>query len=501
VSNKSTAETGQSNHDTPLIEKLNSLSRAHPHADWVQMERLVKNRLMEPRDVPYMSVEDYLTRSRNHPERIVAIVKDQLESKPLSDACRAVIVVPVHNEEIEIQKTIAAIKAQRFNGIASKADDFCVVFVENNSIDSSREIIHEAITNNQTGMDMRLISYNFTNDEKGVGSARKLGYDIALALGEGRKRGIDDLVLLGIDGDNAGIPPDHFEVAVSRFAQTKADVLIGRISTDFEELFTPDVLPDMRLLHFGTAMKEFANRVGILTKKSIGQAPQETPVFTGQNHAMTAAWYLHFGGLEPLKSHEDTFIERITKALKGEIAILESSIIVNTRRAKANLEEYFDGKAWGEENFADEKVMASVRKAEVVHKISLTKFPVLFARALDLNALKLVSRDRTWAEASKLIRKEYRLAVEAQGIPLELCLSETTHALGHRQWEKLCDDNKMKEYGSRANIEVGWKIFVGTIDDGVLMITEENPMDTETLTDGSSMYLLIKVDEEGYPEI
>lgn len=263
----------------------------------------------------------------------------------MSRNCIASVVIPAHNECENICALIDAINSQKFSGQNDITNEsFEIIIVDNNSNDNTREKALEYISTTNGNMRIIVISIDFPKHERGVGSARKFGADLALYRAfEEDGCNLKEFYLIGLDADEQ-IQQGHLETIVKTFRETQADVLLGNCRYNYEA-FPKDC--ELRNIFEGVEKYRQKNAYKELY---------------GGNHALTAYIYSVIQGYPRKSVGEDSYIKDAAEKLNAKISPFHSDILDNPRRMLVNPIEYLTHEAW------DEKVFNS-RNEDIRNKI------------------------------------------------------------------------------------------------------------------------------------
>jgi glucosyl-3-phosphoglycerate synthase len=209
--------------------------------------------------------------------------------RPPTPDLRACVVVPARDEAELIGTCLRALAGQ--TGLAPSAYE--VILVLDGCSDATPEVARGAAAE-LPGLCLHLCD----GPGRGVGSARKLGMDLACArlLGLGRTDG----VIASTDADST-VAPDWLRIQVDAVAGG-ARAIGGRI-----EIFPTDAAA----LDPGTLDRRRARTAGRAARVQAGARPGvEHGQFSGASMSLAAGTYAEIGGLDPIAALEDEALER-----------------------------------------------------------------------------------------------------------------------------------------------------------------------------------------------
>lgn len=459
-------------------------------------------------DLTPISSKEYLSFESTNITRLENINREQLGNMEMSDKCLCSIVVPAHNENTNpenrtledkrtnIIKFLEAINNQSFSENSGLSpQNFEVFIVDNNSTDGTAEAARSWIEKNKPAIPIKVVSIDFSDEEKGVGSARKLGADLEILRATRRKGGLGEHYLGGLDSDNSRIPKDHFEKIVQTFRNSDALVLKGEVSNDrttYEQLVGSEA--DEKYLI--DALLDFNDfKINFLTEQS--KIHNEFPSLdtSGANHAIKTQWYMRIRGYPPGRTTgEDTYLGRATKALGHGVGFLPSEIVINPRRMLLDPVSYIEGKSWEPQKFLDDN--DRVRSGEQSQELQLTSDHIIKAmvKNTDQFALTYLKREGkvSWHDAVVETRKVFNEFCDKRAVPENKRLNNQMFFTGRRVLEDAMKngDLTIKSEGSTPDLKV-YKPF---------MVTEDFLIEkTEDVNQENPRLVFIKVDSEGVP--
>lgn len=472
-------------NDTPPIDLWEHVDPADP---FDKLEKQIKE-VCTP-----ISPTEYLGLTSTNRERLEDLIKQQLAETPMSKECICSIIIPAHNEESSIAATLDALANQTFSSESTLApNQFEVIIVDNNSIDKTSEIIEQWVLAHPNSIPIRHVTITFDSDEANVGSARKLGTDLAILRATQSKHSFSELYFVGLDGDNAGIPPDHLEKAVTTFRESGAKVLAG--SVEFDEEIYRSIFEGKPLEPLITSFLEYKQIIKDLMKSK--QAKNSVTSTSGANHAMEANWYMQIRGYPPKrKTGEDTYIGRATKILGEEITFLDSTVEINPRRMLLNPKAYNSGDAWNPEEF--EKNNERVRRGEINLEMSDAEVVEAITRTLDDFASNVLETDGvSWHDAVKEVRGIFNEICARNNVPLELMPSSDLFFVPAKKLFKMVKrgDSIVHQKGNKPP-HGDYKGFIFDKTEGLVTLRE-----IEKFSDDLENLVFVKTDKEGIPEI
>lgn len=397
--------------DIPASEHHSGFNRLEYKPSEAIKDRLTRLKWADdPNRTSSTSLAEYLTRPDTRPALLERIDRTQI-GEAMSSRCVASVIIPAHNEAthpegreeqpVNIERLLDGLDNQQFTPNSNLSPDcFEVTVVDNNSSDSTAGIAIKWVENHpESKLKVRVISVNFSDNDRGVGSARKLGGDLAIYRSSQRQVP-GEFYILGIDADNFGIDPHYFEETITTFRKSDADVLAGKTHYNPSEVLTK--YPHIHGL--AEAMGEFADA----ERKLSSQIPEdENKIYTsGANHAITGNWYVRMGGYAPLVIGEDTFVGEITKILHGKLIRSPTDIELNSRRYLLNIAAP-KGDMWEAAEF--EKSNDKIRQGEAPKNLDSDMIRDEIARHLDLYAQSaFVDRGQKWTDAVEKTRLVFK---------------------------------------------------------------------------------------------
>lgn len=437
---------------------------------------------------------DYLDLNSTNKERLDTLINQRFAEVPLSNECICCVIIPAHNEESNITATLDALADQTFStesGLLSS--QFEILIIDNNSIDKTGEKIEEWVATHPNSIQVRHVALTFPQDESSAGSARKLGTDLEILRAMQSNHDFKELYFVGLDGDNAGIPPDHLEKVVTTFRSTGAKVLGG--SVEFDEEIYRTIFEGKSLAPLITSFLEYKQIIKDLTKSKLSKNLVNST--SGANHAVEANWYMQIRGYPPKrKTGEDTYIGRATKFLGEEITYLDSTVEINPRRMLLDPKAYNSGDAWTPEEF--EKNNERVRRGEINLEMTDTEVVEAISRTLDDFASNVLETDGvSWHDAVKEVRNTFNDICDRNNVPSELQPSNDLFFVPAKKLFKMVKKGDSFIYKKGDKPPRGdYKGFIFDKTDGLVTLRV-----IEKLSDDLENLVFVKTDAAGVPEI
>jgi len=269
---------------------------------------------------PYLSFDEYF--SRLTPEELTEI--DRLcpkERLPINT--QAIIVAPAHNENHKTDKNSNIRRFVRSVNAQKTENPFVTLIIDNNSDDGTGEAaIQERKTSNIE--DLYVFSVEFPELRRGVGSARRLGANIAFRMAQLSGIKPEDIIIIGTDSDNE-LPNDIIDTLI-KYSQKyeKYDYFGGRVITDYNEYARMTTDPNLI---------DIFREIDVIHQDIKLEQKQFREKIFGAYHAIRARELLRIGGYQPLRAGEDSFINYVVNKSRKKIIHVPVKLPINPRRS------------------------------------------------------------------------------------------------------------------------------------------------------------------------
>jgi len=279
----------------------------------------------------------------NYMEKVESLSR---EIGGLPPGCELSIVIPAYREETNIRKTLEELR----NKISLPENMYEVILVvnypEGAAPDRTREIA-EAFKMEQGWANLHILEVQFPKEISNVGSARKLGSDIALFRYQQRMKNFPNdnvFYIAGTDADVLEIAEDHYPKMLEELKSNQLEVIAGLPRA----MVTSESLPPN---FYETRPNLFILSKVLSTFSSEAEKAKGFSV-VGQDFALRASAYARIGGIPRLIAGEDTSISDRAVELNLKHGILENNrIVTSPRRMLIGLKDFFMGEAWSTEKF------------------------------------------------------------------------------------------------------------------------------------------------------
>jgi glycosyltransferase involved in cell wall biosynthesis len=289
---------------------------------------------------------DYI--KKNNLDKLV----EKFGIEPMKEGCRLSLVIPACNEGRDIQKTLQSLSEQKNeNGEDVDPDEFEVLITVNQkepsdddrtpqAIDKFKQIKKsnlrtleaiEEFKKNNPALNIHAILKEFTGEQGGVGWARKLGSDLALARSFNRNQESErePMYIAGTDADT--IVGEHYISEIIKAANKHGDAAYGGgviFDENWEKALGKDASDKLRVF-----MEDMR---GFLLKALNGG-------LQGANFAIREDIYARMGGSSTKVHSEDAENDERLRGLKKNVTFLNSNHITSSRRMIGEFEKYITG--------------------------------------------------------------------------------------------------------------------------------------------------------------
>lgn len=216
--------------------------------------------------------------------------------KPMSEACRAAIVIPAYHEGKVIKRSLEHFLNQTDKeGKLLDPSLFEIIVVDNHPSDNPKDNTESEIrTFKEEHPEMR-ISYvhkTWTDNEGCVGNARRYGLDLAVMRGLTRSPSAGELFLVNNDADIYGISPTYISTIINEFDKNpKLDALTGKWTLPEQYLTNPNLKAAQRMKY----ILDLVMMSNYIPGKD--KYPANPPNLQGKSSAYRTSIYTGVGGM------------------------------------------------------------------------------------------------------------------------------------------------------------------------------------------------------------